>query len=308
MKKYKEIVNQMLWDLFNNNRIVITGRVITGSMKYLINVNDKIEVKKNCIGKIKLFDIIVFKNETQMIVHRVIYKFRRNNELHFVTKGDSSLFPDKFLVSDDEFIGKVVGIKKDGKEINLETFSGKVISLFYFVYSYLIGIVKYVDYKLKKGFGNNKEISKIKKFYIETDFGLWKVLNKTVKKYLVNTITKSDKIGEINFFGGYSEISMEFIRQNFDIELIDIKNFDEYSSINFNCLLMNSINFCFDNRMLELLKKIMDKIKFEKFIFVTKEENMFLIKNIVKLENIFMSYNINRNFHILGINKINNLI
>lgn len=65
-------------------------------------------------SKILLGDIIVFHNPrdlNMLIVHRVIDRFVKDNQLYFQTKGDNvktNPIPDQFIVSEEDIVGVVL--------------------------------------------------------------------------------------------------------------------------------------------------------------------------------------------------------
>lgn len=109
------------------------------SMAPILLPGDIYTVRNVAPQKLRKGDIILFKMNDTLIVHRYIYKFQKeNNRIKLITKGDNLPFFDQWLVSSDELFGKVILIKKKQKEINLEGIFWKIIN-------YLLALVSSVQ-------------------------------------------------------------------------------------------------------------------------------------------------------------------
>ena len=91
--------------------------VISGSMIPTLQVGDLIIVEGGLngeairVGKTK-GDIIIFPkpgNPEELIAHRAIEKLKFSEGFYFRTKGDNNPVPDRWLIFEDEIVGKVVG-------------------------------------------------------------------------------------------------------------------------------------------------------------------------------------------------------
>lgn len=85
--------------------------VMSNSMATLINRGDTVIVEKlskKDIKNLKENDIIEYKLDNSVIIHRII-KIEKNNNgsLKFITKGDNNKQPDNKLVKEDQIIGKI---------------------------------------------------------------------------------------------------------------------------------------------------------------------------------------------------------
>jgi signal peptidase len=96
--------------------------VASGSMKPTLKVGDLIVVQGSNPAEINAAqapegDIIVFyrpkgwRDPDDLIVHRAIDKFSRENITYFKTKGDANFGPDNWEVPQDYLIGKVVSLR-----------------------------------------------------------------------------------------------------------------------------------------------------------------------------------------------------
>lgn len=82
--------------------------ILSNSMVPVFEKGDVViyrKVKTNELKNLKKYNIIVFSREGQMIVHRVIDKYEKNNKYYFVTKGDANNQRDSGLVEEEELIG-----------------------------------------------------------------------------------------------------------------------------------------------------------------------------------------------------------
>jgi signal peptidase I len=86
------------------------------SMLPILRENDIIYFKKISFSKIKVNDLIIFKNKKKLITHRVIYKTKK----YLITKGDNNpnsdgkIYPKKIL-------GRVYQVKRNGQIFKPET-------------------------------------------------------------------------------------------------------------------------------------------------------------------------------------------
>ncbi len=83
--------------------------VTSSSMKPTFKVGDMVYVSEVDPNNIQKGDIITFKIEDDgaTITHRCIEVVKDRNELYFRTKGDANEEQDRFIVHDDEVIGKI---------------------------------------------------------------------------------------------------------------------------------------------------------------------------------------------------------
>ncbi len=81
--------------------------IISGSMNPTINVGDVvvIDINDRRPGE---SDIIAFTALNNVIVHRVVYSYERNNKLFYITKGDANKEIDPWVVEGKQVLGKVV--------------------------------------------------------------------------------------------------------------------------------------------------------------------------------------------------------
>ncbi len=95
--------------------IPVTGR----SMLPLLQADDRVLVAHGSTG-IRRGDIVVFRQDGELIVHRVIGMYHRDGETIFVTKGDNRLHFDP-PVSANEIVGRALAVQRAGRSRSLET-------------------------------------------------------------------------------------------------------------------------------------------------------------------------------------------
>jgi signal peptidase I len=100
--------------------------IISGSMAPLIQIRDQIFIKKTIPSHIHIGDIITFWQGNILVTHRVIRKFTKSGNIHFIEKGDANTNYSK--VDAQSIIGKVRKIKKNEREIDVDTLPWKTFN------------------------------------------------------------------------------------------------------------------------------------------------------------------------------------
>lgn len=98
------IVVSLTSGLFNHQAVVIAS----GSMQPYLYKGDIVIVRKlNNLEKRKLEigNILVFRRENKIIVHRIYRKIKSGNYVFFETKGDNNKNSDGYLIEENEIIG-----------------------------------------------------------------------------------------------------------------------------------------------------------------------------------------------------------
>ena len=80
--------------------------VASGSMEPKISKGDVVIVDKN-YNEIKIGDVLAYKHDGRIIVHRIYRIVKSNNEYYIYTKGDANSDYDKYKVTEDMFVGVV---------------------------------------------------------------------------------------------------------------------------------------------------------------------------------------------------------
>lgn len=107
----------------------------SGSMAPLIRIGDKVKVKTTSTEAIGFGDIIIFRKEEKLVIHRVVAKGKFDRQPFFLQKGDRSSFP--FRIPAERVLGKVSEIHKPLRCIKLNSRKGQFLNLLLAVRSYL---------------------------------------------------------------------------------------------------------------------------------------------------------------------------
>lgn len=84
--------------------------IMSNSMKPIFSRGDMViiqKIDKKDIQKLTIGDIIEYRLDNHIIVHRIIEKKEKNKKLIFKTKGDNNNAPDTKYVSEEQIIGLV---------------------------------------------------------------------------------------------------------------------------------------------------------------------------------------------------------
>jgi len=104
----------------------MTGR----SMEPAIMPGEKVLVEKVPAEAISIGDVITFKSGRNLVTHRVIGKFRTNEGIEFLEKGDKNILPGR--VKDSEVLGKVIKAKDSiGATRQLRWMNGELLPFFF---------------------------------------------------------------------------------------------------------------------------------------------------------------------------------
>lgn len=96
-------------------------------MQPLLKEGDKISFKKVDINKLRLPDLIVFKEKNNYISHRFIKTVRKNDRTYIISRSDVFRKYD-YPIAEEDFIGLITKIGKVNKTIYLDTFKGRLKS------------------------------------------------------------------------------------------------------------------------------------------------------------------------------------
>ncbi|OGW51563.1 MAG: hypothetical protein A2Y81_08965 [Nitrospirae bacterium RBG_13_43_8] len=134
--KDEEIIKDMLFELFEKEK---KGwfRVISGSMSPLVEINDRVLVKKE--REIGLRDIILFGYQDVLVTHRVVGRIYENGRLYLLQKGDRGGSASK--IPSESVLGRVVAIEKNGRLLRLDSGWGRMVNT-------VLGINNYMLYRV----------------------------------------------------------------------------------------------------------------------------------------------------------------
>lgn len=80
-------------------------------------------------GPVPVGTVVAFRRGQQWIVHRVLWRFRRDGRVRYVTKGDGMRYRDRPSVSHANLVAFVAAVRKDQRTISLRTPSARVRGL-----------------------------------------------------------------------------------------------------------------------------------------------------------------------------------
>lgn len=135
------------------NNLSLWLKVSGRSMSPTIKSGEKILIKLVELEQIKIGDIVVYKTNDKLISHRIIFI----GHLRFTIKGDSELV---WRSCDyNSILGKIVSIEKhDGRIINLETRTWRVMNYIIAIYSLSTGLFYQKLCSIKRTLSRKKKI------------------------------------------------------------------------------------------------------------------------------------------------------
>jgi signal peptidase I len=116
-EKKTDLIREMQEELFKKQG---EGwfRIISGSMRPLIDVHDRILARWVSPVEVQPADIILFKNRNVFITHRVITIYKQDGKIMILQKGDASAIASTILP--ESILGKVVAIEKRGRILKID--------------------------------------------------------------------------------------------------------------------------------------------------------------------------------------------
>ncbi len=97
--------------LGENQKII--AQATSNSMTPVIKKGDKVTIRKVRYTDVEVKDIIAFyiADRKNIIVHRVVQKINEKKENYLVTKGDNNRVEDPWIVTEKNFLGKIIKVK-----------------------------------------------------------------------------------------------------------------------------------------------------------------------------------------------------
>ncbi|MBI4335961.1 MAG: signal peptidase I [Candidatus Omnitrophica bacterium] len=106
-------------------------KVVSDSMSPLFGAGDIVEIRSVPQRDLVKGDIIAFKVDDQICVHRVIRRLKfESGAPRFITKADSMPVYDRWSISPEDIFGKVTTVLKDNRRLNLEIVFWRVNNYF----------------------------------------------------------------------------------------------------------------------------------------------------------------------------------
>lgn len=103
------------------------------SMYPLIRQGKDVLIIKKCNTRLKKMDVPLYKRESgQYVLHRII----KVNENDYVIRGDNT-YSNETGIREDQILGVLSGVIREGKEISVNSLSYKIYSYFWYYTYYL---------------------------------------------------------------------------------------------------------------------------------------------------------------------------
>ncbi|MFH1492650.1 MAG: nucleotidyltransferase family protein [Candidatus Omnitrophota bacterium] len=124
----EQVAKDLLYESIKDGR-KRSLKVIGSCMHPVIQPGDEVFFGKR--EKFRFGDLVVYRQSQGFIVHRFIRKAKVNNKLVFILKADNPSELEEFI-GQDEIIGVVTKLRRNGRILIIDTFAGRLTSLFYF--------------------------------------------------------------------------------------------------------------------------------------------------------------------------------
>lgn len=86
--------------------------IASNSMNPVFYRGDALMIDKCDINNIKVGDILIFQSDKRIVSHRVIKKYKVNDEVKLLTKGDNNKQKDDIIIDNSNYIGKGIFVIK----------------------------------------------------------------------------------------------------------------------------------------------------------------------------------------------------
>ncbi len=97
------------------------------SMWPFLKAGEKLLIKETPTEKLKIGDIVIYRAGSQLVCHRLIKKIRERERYLLYVRGDSSVSSPE-SITEEMFLGKAMGIIRNGKIITLNQMKGQLIN------------------------------------------------------------------------------------------------------------------------------------------------------------------------------------
>lgn len=98
------------------------------SMAPFLPSGSKILVSRTVVGQIGCGDLLVYEEEGRLVCHRVLRRRVRGSRHAFLAKGDGWGTMESW-VAEEQVLGRVPRVKRDGGEVSLDTAIGRLHAL-----------------------------------------------------------------------------------------------------------------------------------------------------------------------------------
>ena len=112
------LLKEMWQEAYGEGRS-LSFRVVSGSMRPLIEVGDVVKVTRVEPSRIRMGDVVAFQERQEVVVHRIIGKKWSDQQLLFRHRGDAGA--GSGTLPAQNLLGKAWIIEKGGREIVLDS-------------------------------------------------------------------------------------------------------------------------------------------------------------------------------------------
>jgi signal peptidase I len=116
---YQKISRELFCELLQRGE-TLTFKALGSSMGYIIREADLITVKQVNAKELQRGDIILCGLKNNLLCHRIIKLYKKDNQLFVITKGDVLLQAEQSFPA-SKILGKIYYIQQGSKSVNLET-------------------------------------------------------------------------------------------------------------------------------------------------------------------------------------------
>jgi signal peptidase I len=139
-----------LWEESLNKLGACWAKVVSDSMDPVIKQGDQVLVEVIRPERVRFGDIVVFKSNRVLIIHRVIGKRKVRKECHFIEKGDANL--KSSIIPAKDIVGRITIIKNATKTVSTTSRSGRLLQLMLACISYIsLRLYIILRYCLRRG-------------------------------------------------------------------------------------------------------------------------------------------------------------
>ena len=97
----------------------LSFKIVSGSMAPVIREGDLVRVTRAEVSRLRIGDIVAFRDGDRVVVHRIFGRSRLNGRLVFRQRGDT--VGGSGIIRPENLIGRVSSIERGGGEISLDT-------------------------------------------------------------------------------------------------------------------------------------------------------------------------------------------
>lgn len=125
----REIAFCLLKEKVESGKILTLEVTSSYSMSPFLSQGDTLSLISIKFQGLRRGDIIVYRTNEHLCVHRLIHKLKKdNNCFALIAKGDNVYHFDQLPISKEQLVGKVISIRKNKRVIDLERTSWKIIN------------------------------------------------------------------------------------------------------------------------------------------------------------------------------------